>query len=385
MNVVAGALNTYDALQQGDYLGAGLGIVGMGLSGVRGMTPSQTARLFGGYSTTVGRAAAWGQRGLHVVSAAQDGYQGYQKFQDGDYIGGVLDVAQAFANLYVAKQACFAAKTPLLTPDGHKFIECFRPGDQILTRAEDDPSAPVEVSTVEEVFVRASVLLDLHVGGQVIRTTAEHPFYVLGKGWTAAGEVRVGDQLSSHDGRWLRVEKLVATSAYEKVYNLRVAVFHTYFVGGADWGFSVWAHNAYNVQRTDYGSDELSSIALDGRRSGRLLRRQNAVVAEYMDDGGNLQRKLFKNVQADPQLGRRGLHAEEVMDAWFQKKGISPDQVNLIYSEYYPCSQGCRQLLRSEYSNAQVRWSFTYDQPGGPFTSLGRTFRARLFDSLGLP
>jgi filamentous hemagglutinin len=29
------------------------------------------------------------------------------------------------------------------------------------------------------------------------------------------------------------------------VYNLRVAEYHTYFVGSLEWGFSVWAHNAY--------------------------------------------------------------------------------------------------------------------------------------------
>jgi hypothetical protein len=29
------------------------------------------------------------------------------------------------------------------------------------------------------------------------------------------------------------------------VYNLRVADFHTYFVGSEDWGFSAWAHNMY--------------------------------------------------------------------------------------------------------------------------------------------
>ena len=34
-----------------------------------------------------------------------------------------------------------------------------------------------------------------------------------------------------------------------KVYNLRVADYHTYFVGDASWGFALWAHNAYRVAR----------------------------------------------------------------------------------------------------------------------------------------
>jgi hypothetical protein len=222
-------------------------------------------------------------------------------------------------------------------------------------------------------------------GCELIRTTGEHLFWFVGQDWTDACLLQPGDLLCTRDGHTVAVQECFDTGEYETVYNCRVADYHTYFVGDEGWGFSVWAHNTCNAQRTTYGSDELSSIALGARRSGRLLRRHNAVVAEYMDRAGNLQRKLFKNVQADSQLGRRGLHAEQVMDAWFQKRRISPDQVRRIYSEYYPCTQGCRQLLRSHYPNAQLLWSFTYDQPGGPLTTRGRLFRGRLLDQLGLP
>jgi hypothetical protein len=33
------------------------------------------------------------------------------------------------------------------------------------------------------------------------------------------------------------------TDQIANVYNMRVADYHTYFVGGAEWGFDVWAHN----------------------------------------------------------------------------------------------------------------------------------------------
>jgi hypothetical protein len=39
---------------------------------------------------------------------------------------------------------------------------------------------------------------------------------------------------------------VVDTGEYEVVYNLRVADHHTYFVGCDEWGFSAWAHNAYD-------------------------------------------------------------------------------------------------------------------------------------------
>ena len=39
---------------------------------------------------------------------------------------------------------------------------------------------------------RQRILL-LHLAGQVIRTTADHPFYVVGQGLTGADKLHVGD------------------------------------------------------------------------------------------------------------------------------------------------------------------------------------------------
>src|SRR5262249_42878521 len=46
---------------------------------------------------------------------------------------------------------CFPAGTSLLTPQGSKRIEEFRPGDLILSRAETEPSGVVEAKEVQEV------------------------------------------------------------------------------------------------------------------------------------------------------------------------------------------------------------------------------------------
>jgi hypothetical protein len=86
--------------------------------------------------------------------------------------------------------------------------------------------------------------MELRVGGRVIKTTAEHPFFARGKGWAAAGDLRAGDLLAGRDGRWAAVEGVLDSGAWATVYNLRVADHHTYFVGGEEWGFSVWAHNS---------------------------------------------------------------------------------------------------------------------------------------------
>ena len=43
----------------------------------------------------------------------------------------------------------------------------------------------------------------------------------------------------------MAVAEVFDTGTYEPVYNLRVAEYHTYFVGADGWGFAVWAHNLY--------------------------------------------------------------------------------------------------------------------------------------------
>jgi hypothetical protein len=134
----------------------------------------------------------------------------------------------------------------LLTPQGPKAIETFQVGDEILTRLEWEPDAPVLVSQVEARFENVARIWHLHrASGQVIRTTAEHPFYVDGRGWVPAGELRPGDLLVSHDGQRVAVAELYDTGTYERVYNLAIRSFHTYFVCDETWPFSVWAHNAY--------------------------------------------------------------------------------------------------------------------------------------------
>ena len=134
-----------------------------------------------------------------------------------------------------------------------KPIEQIKVGDVVLSAPEDDLNGPFVAKRVEEVFERSSVLFDLHVGGKLIRTTAEHPFYVQGKGWTAAKELSPGDLLRSHDGQWVAVESASDSGEVAPVYNMRVEEYHTYFVGADGWGFSVWAHNACRVANLEPG------------------------------------------------------------------------------------------------------------------------------------
>ena len=111
----------------------------------------------------------------------------------------------------------------------------------MLSRSEEDPAAPVAVRRVEAVFERDSALLDITVAGHIISTTGEHPFYAKGRGWVSGANLSAGDQLSSADGAWTAIESISPHPRTAPVYNVRVADFHTYFVGSPTWPFSVWA------------------------------------------------------------------------------------------------------------------------------------------------
>ena len=118
-------------------------------------------------------------------------------------------------------------------------------GDLVLSRDEHDETGEVRARRVLQVFVRVSPVLNLHVGGRIIGTSGEHPFYVVGQGWIPAGALHNGDQLLSHDGQVLPVEGVADSGRVATVYNIEVEENHTYFVGHEqEWGSSVWAHNA---------------------------------------------------------------------------------------------------------------------------------------------
>ena len=153
-------------------------------------------------------------------------------------------VGSAAANFLVA---CFTAKTPILISiDGHaKLAVDVKQGDMLVARDENNPNGSLELKRVEEVFVRQSPVIELVVRGRIIGTTVEHPFFVVRlKRFVPASHIEVGDAFLSHDGQLVVLDAVRNTGEVETVYNFRVADHHTYFVGGKEWGFSIWCHNA---------------------------------------------------------------------------------------------------------------------------------------------
>jgi hypothetical protein len=167
---------------------------------------------------------------------------------------------------------CFAAGTPILWEGGSKAVEEFKPGDRVWARNETDAEAPAELREIEECYVNMAEIWHLHVGGQVIRTTGPHPFWVVGRGWVPTNELRAGDLLVGRDGRFVPIEDILATGVVETVYNFRVAEHHTYFVGSEAWQLDVWAHNSSDCVRNRIGA--LGEVTTQ-MRLGERFRGQN--------------------------------------------------------------------------------------------------------------
>jgi hypothetical protein len=108
-------------------------------------------------------------------------------------------------------------------------------------------------------------LVHIHVGGEEIITTPEHPFYVPQKGWTSAIQLRAGDILLQHNGQYIVVEQVQheILEAPIEVYNFEVADFHTYYV--SDTG--VLVHNSCGNEFSKEQQD-LISMAKEYKRSG---------------------------------------------------------------------------------------------------------------------
>ena len=91
--------------------------------------------------------------------------------------------------------------------------------------------------------------------GEQLEATSGHPFYVQGKGWNAAANLKVGDALLLHNGTTVVVATVDSRVGWERVYNFSVAGNANYFVGSG--GVGVHNANCSISLPTDEALDEM--------------------------------------------------------------------------------------------------------------------------------
>ena len=135
---------------------------------------------------------------------------------------------------------CFVRGTPVLTAAGLVPIDALKPGTLVLT---GDPATGITAyrPVLRTMVHKATELVHVRVAGETITCTPNHPFWVVGKGWTSAGELAAGDSLQLASGQRADITSFTREKlgVPVDVYNIEVADYHTYFVASA----GVWVHN----------------------------------------------------------------------------------------------------------------------------------------------
>lgn len=147
-------------------------------------------------------------------------------------------------------EVCFVAGTPILMANNlTKPIEKIVVGDKVWARPHDNPTGPLQKCKVTKVFHNApQATWKLVFENQrtketlEIEATEEHPFYVLGLGWTTLKDMKKGDKCISADKSTLILTLKTSSTNPQLVYNFEVENCHTYFVGNNS-ALCVIAHN----------------------------------------------------------------------------------------------------------------------------------------------
>ena len=176
---------------------------------------------------------------------------------EGDWGNALLSGAGVFALGDVAKYgvkgarglqkaldaACsFTPGTLVATPTGDVPIGKLGVGDEVIAR--DEATGVTATRTVEAVLIHDDpVTGTVVIDGESVATTPEHPYFSLDRGFVLASELELGELVASERGHPGRVDAVAWDGGPQRMWNLTVAVDHTFFVGEGRW----WVHNDCNI------------------------------------------------------------------------------------------------------------------------------------------
>ncbi len=175
----------------------------------------------------------------------------------------------------------FLEGTLVWTENGMRPIESLVVGDRVYSR--DDETFEDGINAVTQ-LVRRDVAgyYELSTGYDLIKTTAEHPFWLQGQGWEMAANLKPGNAVAAAEGDIL-VRSLRYVQGPVSVYNFEVENHHTYFVSTN----KLWVHNPNDVcdidnrvGRTDQDLDPVQDLLVDGRVPGN----RNGEFSDWFDN-----------------------------------------------------------------------------------------------------
>ncbi|KPL66749.1 hypothetical protein SZ64_00705 [Erythrobacter sp. SG61-1L] len=212
----------------------------------------------------------------------------------------------ANVNYDPARGPCFVAGTLVATASGALPIEDLRVGDLVYSRNDRDVNGAVsERKIIERYRFENKDVIEIVFQGEkgaeeTIIATKEHPFYVVGSGWVATGDLTIGIEVINQFGRKYRISSLNALPDKADVYNFAVEIDHTYFVGNS----RIWVHNEYltvgnAVINTVKAETNGKRERIDGPEAPKeLLEAMGADEARFVKEGDLYGYELYKDGKA---------------------------------------------------------------------------------------
>jgi hypothetical protein len=156
-----------------------------------------------------------------------------------------------------------------------KAIQEIRVGDFVQSCNLDLGLKVCESRKVQRVFKNTTDhLLNLSINGLVIRTTDNHPFYVIDKNrWVEANKLKKGDRLQTIKGHSVPLEGIEHEYGHFDVYNIEVEKHHNYYASG------ILVHNCTVGADAVVGAEIGAALGPLGLVAGGAIAGIAAVVA----------------------------------------------------------------------------------------------------------
>jgi Pretoxin HINT domain len=229
----------------------------------------------------------------------------------------------------------FDEATLVQTYEGLKPIVEIKVGDKVLARNEltDEESYQVVTATMFEWHdTTLTVGLWRAEGSEEIITTDEHPFFVVGKGFTPAGKLVLGDVIKLAGERLSVVGNLKRNFKGQPAYNLTVANDHTYFVGQS----RALVHNCIvpgMEGKIPWGSwSDYEKVTANGQEYARVGDRLYSEHAVNRMQPGMRRHSSSGNTGGMPEIYQAGAHGDF-------GRGVAPQYVESAISRVKPVLQ----------------------------------------------
>ena len=127
-----------------------------------------------------------------------------------------------------ARLSCFGAGTPVRTVDGVRAIESLQVGDLVLTQSTDTGALGYKPILVTHHNPPSSTFR-IKLGGESIISSHFHRFWLAGRGWVMARDLKPGDPVRTLGG--VAPVESIEPDQVQPVYNLDVAEDADFFAG----------------------------------------------------------------------------------------------------------------------------------------------------------